>query len=90
MSGSGGGEGIRESAVRKGTSSFRPDRMAWLKGCSRNKRSKGFKLATEAVKTMRLIDGVVSAASSTALLPASAWETRSPGWMASGEATWIM
>ena len=44
----------------------------------------------EAVKTTRLIEGIASAASSVAFVPATAGDVRSPGTVGSGEAMWTM
>lgn len=86
----GDGVGWVASAVRVGTSSPLPDMTAWFAGSLRRTRSNGRMLATDAVKTMRLMDGVASAASRMALFPATAWDTRSPGLVASGDATWTI
>ena len=44
----------------------------------------------EAVKTTRFTEGVASAASSAAFVPAIACDDRSPGCVGRGDATWTM
>lgn len=78
------------SAVSTGTLSPSPAMIARFAGCDTSKRSKGRMPHVEDVKTIRLIEGVASAASRIASLPATACETRSPGAGAIGEAMWMM